>query len=88
MLLVFDPETTSVKAGDVPTHGARGPGHVAFAVVEGDFDSWLTRLAEAEVKIEAAVDWPTGGRSIYFRDPAGNSVEFAPRNIWEIEPRA
>ena len=75
MLLVFDPSTTSVKADEVPTHGARGPGHIAFAVADSDFDSYLTTLAEHEVEIEASIGRPTGGRSIYFRDPAGNSLE-------------
>ena len=26
--------------------------------------------------------WPRGGRSFYFRDPAGNSVELATPRIW------
>jgi catechol 2,3-dioxygenase-like lactoylglutathione lyase family enzyme len=26
----------------------------------------------------------TGGRSIYFRDPSGNSLEFAEPRIWGI----
>ena len=85
MLLVFDPEATSVQAGEVPTHGAHGPGHVAFAVSDGDFDSWSARLADNDVEIEASIEWPAGGRSIYFRDPAGNSVELATPKIWGIE---
>ena len=28
------------------------------------------------------VPWPEGGRSIYFRDPAGNSLELAPPTLW------
>jgi len=87
MLLVFDPDSTSATVGEVPTHGARGPGHVAFAVGDDDFDSWSTRLAEHDVEIEASIGWPAGGRSIYFRDPAGNSVELATPGIWGIGPR-
>ncbi|MGN6582964.1 MAG: glyoxalase/bleomycin resistance/extradiol dioxygenase family protein, partial [Rhizobiaceae bacterium] len=26
----------------------------------------------------------SGGRSIYFRDPAGNSIEFAEPRIWGL----
>jgi catechol 2,3-dioxygenase-like lactoylglutathione lyase family enzyme len=34
------------------------------------------------VDIEAEVVWPTGGRSLYFRDPAGNSIELITRGSW------
>ena len=34
------------------------------------------------VAIEAEVEWPSGGRSLYFRDPAGNVVELAPPTLW------
>ena len=27
-------------------------------------------------------DWPNGARSLYFRDPAGNSVEIAEPRLW------
>jgi catechol 2,3-dioxygenase-like lactoylglutathione lyase family enzyme len=84
MLLVFNPAVTAVKAGDVPPHGARGPGHVAFAVGDGELEPWLERLAEHGVEIEASVDWPGGGRSIYFRDPGGNSLELTTPSIWGI----
>jgi len=30
-------------------------------------------------------EWPQGGRSIYFRDPAGNSLEFAEPRIWRLD---
>ncbi|HQX85206.1 MAG TPA: RdgB/HAM1 family non-canonical purine NTP pyrophosphatase, partial [Aestuariivirga sp.] len=36
------------------------------------------------IAIERIVDWPDGGRSIYVRDPAGNSVEFAESRIWHL----
>lgn len=82
VLLVFDPERTRVPDAGVPTHGTSGEGHIAFVVADSEIDAWRTRLAECGVVIEAEVDWPTGGRSIYFRDPAGNSVELAPPNLW------
>ncbi|MDQ3546548.1 MAG: glyoxalase/bleomycin resistance/extradiol dioxygenase family protein, partial [Verrucomicrobiota bacterium] len=43
---------------------------------------WRERLQEAGVAIESEVEWPEGGRSLYFRDPAGNSVELAPPTLW------
>jgi catechol 2,3-dioxygenase-like lactoylglutathione lyase family enzyme len=39
-------------------------------------------LRKAGVSIEREVDWDEGGRSIYFRDPAGNVVELAPPTLW------
>ena len=80
MLLIFDPASTSQSAGGVPAHGATGPGHVAFAV--DDLDEWPARLRDAGIAVEADLDWPGGGRSVYVRDPAGNSVELTTPRIW------
>ena len=30
----------------------------------------------------ADFQWPNGARSIYFRDPAGNSIEIAEPRLW------
>jgi catechol 2,3-dioxygenase-like lactoylglutathione lyase family enzyme len=86
MLLVFNPDATAVPGGVAPAHGAHGPGHVAFAIDEGAFDSWLGRLARHGVEVEELVDWPSGGRSIYFRDPGGNSIELTTPRIWGLLP--
>jgi catechol 2,3-dioxygenase-like lactoylglutathione lyase family enzyme len=89
MLLVFNPAETCKPPAEgalpVPSHGASGPGHVAFAATAADLDRWRARLAEAGVALEADFAWPAGGRSIYVRDPAGNSVEFAEPSIWGID---
>ena len=85
MLLIFNPvETRKPLAGPlpVPTHGAEGPGHACFAASAEDIAAWRTRLEGAGVAIESDFEWPQGGRSIYFRDPAGNSLEFAEPRIW------
>lgn len=89
MLLVFDPAVTATTPGavggvPVPAHGAAGAGHVAFAVAEAALAGWEARLAAAGVAIEARIDWPGGGRSLYVRDPAGNSVELATPRIWAL----
>jgi catechol 2,3-dioxygenase-like lactoylglutathione lyase family enzyme len=81
MLLLFEPEAASTGRS-VPAHGARGPGHACFAVPEAELDAWKARLREAAVEIEQEVTWPRGGRSFYFRDPAGNSLELATPKIW------
>ena len=84
MLLLFEPEAASAGR-NVPAHGAKGPGHACFAVPERDLDRWRARLEAAGVAIEQATDWPRGGRSFYFRDPAGNSLELATPQIWGID---
>jgi hypothetical protein len=36
------------------------------------------------VAVESDYTWPGGGRSLYFRDPAGNSLELGTPAIWRI----
>jgi len=84
VFLVFNPDATERPGAGVPPHGARGPGHVAFAVADDDLAGWRQRFARHGVPIEAEVEWPRGGRSLYVRDPAGNSVELAPARIWGL----
>lgn len=89
VVLIFDDRRTSKDAGEVggvsiPTHGADGPGHIAFRVFEDQLPAWRERLTAAGVPIEADVTWPHGGRSFYLRDPAGNSVELATPGIWGL----
>jgi len=88
VFLLFNARRTSHHPGEVggvpiPRHGAHGAGHVAFAVSPSEVPEWLERLQAAGVNVEADVSWPGGGRSLYVRDPAGNSVELATPNIWE-----
>lgn len=83
VLLVFDPARSSSSDRSVPPHGAKGPGHVAFAVDASDFGAWRRRLKGHDVDIESEVDWGFRGRSLYFRDPAGNLVEVAPPGLWK-----
>jgi len=84
MLLLFDPRQSNDAASTLPRHGASGSGHVAFAVKQRDLPAWEIRLGEAGAAIEQIVEWPTGGRSFYFRDPAGNSLELTSPAIWGI----
>ncbi|MCE6961008.1 VOC family protein [Cereibacter sphaeroides] len=86
VLLIFNPEETVKPPGNpalpVPPHGTLGPGHYCLAVPPEAIDLWKHRMEEAGVTIEADFHWPNGARSIYVRDPAGNSVEFADPAIW------
>ena len=79
MLLVFAPQLSSQPGRAVPSHGSSGAGHVAFSVDR--LDEWADQFRSAGVEIEREVDWD-GGRSIYVRDPAGNSVELVEGDIW------
>jgi catechol 2,3-dioxygenase-like lactoylglutathione lyase family enzyme len=55
---------------------------VAFAIEADDLAAWEKRLAASGVEIESRVSWDRGGRSLYFRDPEGRSVELATPGTW------
>ena len=80
VLLLFDPSRTSTPGRFVPEHGATGAGHIAFQVKE--LDEAVEELRGHAIEIERKITWPKGGRSVYFRDPAGNSVEYVEGEIW------
>jgi catechol 2,3-dioxygenase-like lactoylglutathione lyase family enzyme len=84
MLLLFNPDKTRERTGVVPTHGAYGPGHVAFAIAEAEIPAWRELLRQHGIEIETEVSWPSGGHSLYFRDPDGNSVELATPQVWGL----
>ena len=83
VLLIFNTHTT-LQGGDLPAHGATGPGHFAFGVAASSLDAWRRRLAEHGVAIEKEITWPRGGQSLYFRDPAGNLVEILTPGVWGL----
>jgi catechol 2,3-dioxygenase-like lactoylglutathione lyase family enzyme len=82
VLLIFNPRLSSRSGRGVPAHGTSGAGRVAFAASDAELEQWRERLIAAGIPIEAEVVWPQGGRSIYFRDPANNVIEFAPLTLW------
>lgn len=86
VLLAFVAAATRVPpepdALPVPPHGAEGPGHVCFAVPGPALGALRDRLQAEGVEIESDFRWPHGPRSVYVRDPAGNSVEFAEPALW------
>lgn len=88
VLLIFNPEETVKPAPSdalpVPSHGARGAGHLCFRVASEALDAMAARLTAAGIAIEADFRWPGGARSIYFRDPAGNSLECAEPKLWNL----
>jgi catechol 2,3-dioxygenase-like lactoylglutathione lyase family enzyme len=83
VLLAFLPQAT-LKGDRLPSHGAKGPGHFALGIERQSLDAWRQHLQAQGVAIEKEVEWPPGGRSIYFRDPAGNSVELVTPGVWGL----
>ncbi len=87
MLLVFDPDAAAAPGEGplaAPAHGAEGPGHVCLGAPGDALTAWEAWLSAHGVAIEARITWPNGARSIYVRDPAGNSVEFAEPFLWGV----
>lgn len=88
MLLVFNPAESSRAEGSnpIPRHGADGPGHVCFHAANAlEVETWRERFLALGIPVEHDQIWKnSGGRSIYIRDPAGNSVEVAEGRIWGI----
>lgn len=90
VLLLFVAEETKKPSTPgaglpVPSHGAVGQGHLCFSATAAEIDHWRRRLEDLDIAIEADFVWPSGGRSIYLRDPSGNSLEFAEPRIWGFE---
>lgn len=75
----------------IPKHGLEGPEaehvslktHFALAVDKPeDVDAWELELNRQEVPLLGKVQWPGGGRSVYFSDPDEHVGELASRGIW------
>ena len=83
VLLAFLAEAT-LKGDLLPPHGATGPGHFALGIEAEALDAWRRLLQGHGVSIEKEVEWPREGKSLYFRDPAGNSVELVTPGVWGL----
>jgi catechol-2,3-dioxygenase len=54
--------------------------HFAFTIDIRDYESERQRLSKAGIEVQTTVfDW-VGWRSLFFRDPEGNTVEFVCRD--------
>ncbi|PRD43468.1 glyoxalase/bleomycin resistance/extradiol dioxygenase family protein [Phyllobacterium phragmitis] len=86
VVILFDADETIKPAAPgklpVPAHGAKGPGHLCFSASRAEIVEWKAHLQAHGVEIESEFDWPNGAHSLYFRDPSGNSLEFAEPQLW------
>ena len=92
MVLVFNPDETKNQpfappARQIPGHGPVGAGHICFRAPGKKIEQWKTHLVAVGIKIESEITWDNGARSIYFRDPAGNSLEFAQPRLWGYDEK-
>jgi catechol-2,3-dioxygenase len=88
VLLLFKKQATlapvKTPGGVIPPHDGSGNLHLAFGIDRAKLDEWEQRLQTFGLKVTGRVDWPNGGRSLYFDDPDGHVVEIATRGIWKI----
>lgn len=83
MVLIFNPASSAeLHPEGIPRHGGHGAGHICWAATPEEIEVWRSHLIAHGVAIEHEQTWPNGARSIYFRDPAGNSLEFATPSLW------
>jgi len=87
MLLIFNNRITAAEKDT--RHGATTPPsmvHIAFEIEPCEYEEAKDMLTRNKIEIEKEVQWENNimSRSIYFRDPAGNLLEFITRNYWDI----
>ena len=88
MLLIFNPLNTLSHIKELfPIHGAITPPsiiHFALEIQKEDYEKWKDILQNNKINIEKEIELKSS-RSIYFRDPAGNLVEFITNNAWPVD---
>jgi len=87
MLLIFNHAVTTTEIQT--NHGALTPPsmvHIAFEIEVEEYEEAKELLIEKNIQVEKEIVWKNDikSRSIYFRDPAGNLVEFITRNYWSV----
>lgn len=75
-------ESFSTPGGVIPGHSGSGQTHLAFSITADELTAWRQRLEEQEIAIESTVTWPSGTKSLYFRDPDQHLVELITPGFW------
>ncbi len=87
VLLLFKkggtPQAIPTPGGMIPPHDGSGRMHFAFKISADSVEACERELAQKGIPIESTVDWPRGGRSLYFRDPDEHLVELITPGCWE-----
>ena len=88
MLLIFNPKNTLNNTNKLfPIHGAITPPsiiHFALEIQKEDYEKWKYILQDNKIYVEKEIEL-NDSKSIYFRDPAGNLVEFITNNAWPVD---
>ena len=60
--------------------------HIAFEIDGAEYGKAKKLLKDNSIQVEKEIAWENDikSKSIYFRDPAGNLVEFITRNYWHV----
>ena len=87
MLLIFNQQVTAAEKET--SHGASTPPsmvHIAIEIESDEYEQAKHLLEKNNIHIEKEIAWENNNksRSIYFRDPSGNLVEFITRNYWGV----
>jgi len=82
VVLLFDRDRIEGRDEPIAAHGSQGPGHLCLVAEREAYGAWRERLDEAGVEITHEQEWPSGRRSLYFADPAGNLLEIADGDLW------
>lgn len=89
MLLIFNPDNTANKNHSMfPAHGVSTPPaslHFALEIEKEEYEDAKNMLTQNKIDIEKELSWGNAMKSIYFRDPARNLVEFITRGNWPVE---
>ena len=72
--------------GTIPEHDGRGTLHLCFSIPPEALGAWRDYLSEQGIALERELSWPSGGTSLYFRDPDGHSLEVATPGLWANDP--
>jgi len=85
VLVIFNRSSSVGEGRFAPSHGAVGAGHIALEVDNGTLENWKKIFEENSIAIEKEISWEhSEAKSIYFRDPANNSIELAEKKLWNI----
>lgn len=75
-------EATQTPGGLIPAHDGSGELHVCFGIAAEDIRSCEQALAACGTAVEGRVNWPSGAKSLYFRDPDNHAVELSTPGVW------